>query len=192
MWQFSKTSKFLASTFLLTVISLTARPAHAIIDFGIKGGVGITSHSVSGDSTNTYSSGFGYLAGLGVDFGLLPVGVMVDVLYAHRTIQMNSVSGSMNSLYVPAQASFSLGPIFLSGGAFYAIGVGDITSGGSSMTYSAAGLKGTDYGLVLGLGAKVMSFSIEARYNLGLADVSSVSGVSRKTRSFDVLLGYWF
>ena len=192
----SKKFRFLAGG-VLALSSLAApQTAHALVDFGIKGGVGISTYSVDA-STVSASSAFGYLAGLGIDFNLLPVGILVDVLYAHRSVDMTlpvvgKQTSSINQLYIPVQADFSLGPIFISGGAYYGLGIGDATIGGSSVSYASAGLKKSDWGLVLGLGAKVMSFSVEARYNLGLANVSDTSGVSSKTRSFDVLLGYWF
>lgn len=53
--------------------------------------------------------------------------------------------------------------------------------------------KSTDFGLGLGAAYDLpMGLIIEARYNLGLANISDVSGFDSKNTGFQVGLGYKF
>jgi|GEM_PF-1691516 len=199
------------SVSLFTVMSTSL--AHALVDISAKGGLSLSSQAASnsgGTSINDYSSaGIGYLGGLGVDIGLGPVGVLVDVLYARRSYEfgagslLNNSSIKVSSLHLPVQARFSIIPMLsLTAGVYYAMVLGDggryNSSGDKVGTVAFSGAAASDFGLVGGVGVAlplaVTTLSLEARYNYGLKNTSDspVGDASTKNRSIDLLVGVTF
>ncbi len=160
-------------------------------EFGVKGGVGISSVSISGTATD-YSSSFGYLLGGAGSVNLGLVGLDLDVLYARRSWDAGTSAVHTNQLYVPLQLDYGVGPAILTAGGYYSMLLGNVSVAGASITPAAAYLNKADMGLVFGVGAKLFGFSAELRYNLGLKNLSTLSGVSAKARHIDLLVGYWF
>lgn len=188
---------------LFAVAALSAVPAHAIVSVGLKGGLTYT--TTSNDPAITgIGYGMGYLGGLGLKFGAGPIGFLVDGLYAVRKVKASGSIGDVSidgttgitSIYIPAQLNFGMGPIMLTAGGYYAMGIGNVKTCAltvcSSATYAASNMSSSDYGIVAGLGIKMAKFSIEGRYNFGLANLSTVDGQTSNLRAIDVLLGFWF
>lgn len=183
----------------------TALPAQAkggMGGFGIKGGIGLGKLDTTGAEN---AMGFG--GGLTLSGGAGPVGFMVDFLYMIRKSKLKSTAAATdltltaNQIYVPIQAVFHLGPMFsLTGGGYLGYGIGNVSQKGTylgtaidtSSSYSDAGMKNLDYGVVAGLGIMMSRLSLEARYNLGLADLNDGGGSSLKYKGFDVLVGFMF
>ena len=214
-----KHMKFLKATFLrssaLALIGIfSANPAQALVSFGLKGGINlntIAATNAAGNSVSSYTTqGMGYEGGLGVDIGLGPIGVLVDVLYAHRSVGFGSgaialVTGSdlsYNSLLVPVQARFSIIPMLsLTGGGFYSMVLGDGTltsAAGTDTTFVFADSAKSDFGLVGGLSISlplgVTTLTLEARYLYGLKNTEDAptGDESSKSRAIDVLAGVTF
>jgi hypothetical protein len=51
-------------------------------------------------------------------------------------------------------------------------------------------MKSANWNLQLGAGVEVMRFGLDARYEWGLNDISSKSGIDRKTRALMFSLSY--
>jgi hypothetical protein len=188
-------SKKLLIIITALVISNSARAGLSPISFGVKGGLGLGKLSQEGISSDFKLN---YLIGAGVDVGVGPVGALVDVLYAKRMYDGGSnTSISMNRLEIPVQGRFSMGLLRVQGGVFWAKTLGDMTftdanGTDTSLAPAAANSGTTDLGLVLGLGATLPMLSLEARYLFGTKNLSTATGVSTKTSSFEVLAGFWF
>ncbi|MBS1986155.1 MAG: porin family protein [Bdellovibrionales bacterium] len=173
-------TKIMGAAFAVAMLSTTA---HASV--GIKGGLGYTGNTATNSS---YAPGF--LVGAGVNLGMMPVGLMIDVLYGMRKVSVDagavSVDLKYNAVEVPVQVAFNMGPAFLSAGGFADFLVGKYTVDGVEQTDSSS----SSYGAIAGIGAKMMHFQVEARYKFGLKDLDS--GGDSKARSIDVLVGYYF
>lgn len=193
---------FLKIGSILCLGAMLSAPAHALVGFGIKGGVNLNnaSYSVGGTAVdNSFKSGMGFMGGLGIEAGMGPIGLLVDVLYAQRKYVFGSAFGSSAdgyitapSIYIPVQAKFSLMPMFaFTAGGYYSLAIG------KSKTYSAAGNELTsedgdpDFGAVAGISLNLAMLSIEARYNLGLKN-QDTDPDSLKLNSIDLLIGYMF
>ena len=193
-----KKSQLFASCMVIG-LSLLALPARAdLVSYGVKAGLGIYAPTLSGSTT---SAGNGMIFGGGVDVGLGPISVLADLLYAQRTVSLPlDTSQTLNFLQLPVQAELSLGLMHFSGGLYYALGLGSVSNSvlgtASSKTYAEVGLNRSDMGGVIGVGvgipAGLFSVSLDLRYNMGFTNLSTVAGVSYKTRSFDVLAGVMF
>lgn len=186
-------TRFLKSSWQLWILAafLGSAPAHAIVSFGVRGGVTLSNQNAHVD-TATYESSMGYMAGVGARINAGLVGVLVDALYTLRTVNVDNTPYTFTSIHIPAQLNFGVGPLLLTGGMYYAMGVNDIDVDGSILTYADAHYKSTDYGLVVGVGIKLLSLSIEGRYNYGLANVSTLASETKKNRSIDLVAGIWF
>jgi len=192
---------------------LFAAPAFAQVGLGVKGGVNFSKATFKqGDETaEGIDYGMGFMGGLGLSMDAGPIGVLVDVLWAQRGFDTSigdvDVKSRYSTVYVPVQAKFSLIPMFyLSAGGYYSMAFGDVktkaTSDGNSISTTTsledAGFKSSDYGLVGGLGVEFplggMSFTAEARYNYGLANLAKdpPDDYSVKGQAIDVLVGLKF
>jgi hypothetical protein len=185
----SKTTRItLVSTFVLGF----GLKAHALVNFGLKGGVGLT-NVVTSPTSNSGDSGKGAIGGISLDLGMSPVSFVADVLYAKRTYGTGSSAYILDTIHVPVQLKFSLLPaLFTTAGGYYAMGVGDTDS------FTNLGLKTTDLGAVVGIGAALplgaLTITAEARYNIGLTNIieNPVGSLSIKNRHLDILIGLRF
>lgn len=152
-----------------TVLSLgLAGQAQAMVGVGLKGGLGMSKSS--GGSGSSY--GMGYLGGLSFDFGMGPITLGADVLYAARTFGATGGSVKLNQVHVPVQAKFNLAPmVFLSAGGYYAMALSDGFA--------------NDYGAVGGLGVSFGGITVEGRYNRSFGDLDG-------STHLEALVGYRF
>ena len=150
------------------------------IAFGIKGGY--TNSNFTGDVSGTEANSGFYIGGL-VDFHISEkFHVQPELLY--------SVEGAkdlkVNYLRIPIMAKFFVAEGFnLQAGPELAF-----KAGGDDIIKDS--VKSMDYGLGLGVGYEMSSgLMFDARYNLGLANISDAGG-SVKNTSFQIGLGYRF
>jgi hypothetical protein len=188
-------------------------PAQAAVGFSLKGGLNFNSMSVTNsDGTsndNFYSRGVGYMAGVGLDYDLGPVGIIADVFYARRSLKLASGAGAdagsslkSNNLYIPVQARFSVMPMLqLSAGAYYSTMLGNgrlVPPSGPSVEVAFESEMRSDIGLVGGVGVAipvgVSSMTLEARYNWGLKNQAPapLGDAAIRSRSMDLLAGFKF
>jgi hypothetical protein len=155
---------------------LGAQPAHAVIGASVKGGVNLSKITVSaGSASASTSARLGYMGGLGLDFGVGPVGLIADVLYASRSY---AEASSASSLQLPLQLRLSLAPmVSLTAGGYYEKSLED---GGAD-----------DYGAIGGLRVNLPVVYVEGRYAYGLKK-RQVLTAEANTSSMDFLLGLKF
>ena len=180
-----------------------------------------TFHSVALDSTTQSQLkqiGFDLSSGFGVGFGAL-VGVPVifpgfkletGLLYLTRQYSLSdgnsadTLTARLHSLEIPAVLRFEVLSIASVGaGLYYAKSVGQVSCVGSNCggitpsSYSDAGLKTSEVGLVLSGGVKIpvalTPFSVltDVRVTRGLTNmlVDQTGGVSQKYNDVQILLG---
>ena len=129
-------SKWMAAL-LVAVCTLTVLPAQAQLKFGVKGGLNITSLSLSKDIVNS-DNRTGFFIGPMAEFTLPIVGLGVDaaVLYSQSRAQMNygkdAIADNLKSLEVPINLkwTFGLGSLasgFIAAGPQFGWNVGNST-----------------------------------------------------------------
>jgi hypothetical protein len=181
---------------------LTAQAGISPLSFGAKLGYGLASNSEtssSGVDLTTHRYNAGMLFGGSVDVGLGPVGVSADLLWAKRTLtQIPASDVVMNRIEVPVLVHLSTGFLRLEGGLYYAMSMGEVSVGGTSQSYTAAGLSSSDMGLMGGLGFSIplglVSGLLELRYSYGLKNLRSAptADESFKFQALDLVAGVYF
>lgn len=173
--------------------------AHSQFQVGIKGGLTFATLSES-DLSPDFKSQTGFVAG--IHFGI-PLGkslmfqpeALISQQGAGFTTGITTSSFKVSYLVVPANFRINLGSggvqPFILGGPYAAFrlscNVEDL------LDCEALDLSSTDWGLDFGAGLKFGGFFAEARYSLGLTDISNLSeGFDSKQRVFTVMIGISF
>jgi hypothetical protein len=149
--------------------------------FGVK--AGINNSNYTGDANTDAATSF-YLGGL-VDFAISEkFHVQPELLYSVEGADNDSMTflrlPIMAKYYVAEGFSLQAGPEF----AFKIAAENEVTDEFS---------KSLDYGLGIGAGYELTSgLFFDARYNLGLANISDVDGFDVGTSSIQIGLGYRF
>ncbi len=180
---------------LLTIILLgsgllLAGNANAqLFKWGIKGGVNFASIKNLDDLAGVASlEGYtGYHGGLFFGIKLPIVGVQADILYSVQGQKFIDIIGDPSTLEqsyinIPVVAKISLIPLInLQAGLQYGIltravidGAEDFDFGSGSEPVSDQFTSG-DWSVVFGIGFDVSKLMFEARYNLGISDLSATS-----------------
>jgi len=176
-----------------------ATQAHSQVQIGIKGGLTFATLSES-DLSPDFKSQTGFVAG--VHFGI-PLGsnfmfqpeALISQQGAEFTTGGSTSSFDVSYLVVPANFRINLGSggvqPFILGGPYAAFklscNVEDL------LDCDDLDLSGTDWGVDFGAGLKFGGFFAEARYSLGLTDISNLSeGFDSKQRVFMVMIGITF
>lgn len=191
--------------FGLLALSSTPHSAHAIVEVAAVGGTDLT--FVSDSSTTSYSVKPGYAFGAMGQLDLNPaMGLEVDALYIQRKYgyAAGPFSGDISAKYfmLPVLVRITALPILSVGiGGYYAQAIGDIsgTLNGAEFTqsFSSGNISNSDFGGVASVQLKsslapFMSLLLDARYILGLKNISTVSGQDKKMRDFQALAGISF
>jgi hypothetical protein len=172
--------------------------------------------SVFGDGTFSTTKTTGQtdpksMLGLGggaqVEFGLGPMaGLEIGAVYLGRKTGDSTANLTFNYVQIPVQLRYWVGKyLTLGAGGYYALPVGDIKAGGSSLPgggsipYATAGFKKNDYGLLgsVGFNAPVgptAAVFAEGRYALGLDDqnATAIAGTTTKWQDIQILVGLRF
>jgi len=184
---------------LLTIILLIsglllAGNADAQFKWGIKGGVNFSSIKNFGQliQTESLDSYTGWHAGFFLQIKIPILAIQADILYSQQgqqfTASPNSVSESFNLeqsyILIPVVAKFSLIPVLnLQAGVQYGILTTAAINGVKSYDFGppigdvsvADQFTSGDWSLVFGLGFDISKLMIDARYNLGVSDISDIS-----------------
>jgi hypothetical protein len=191
--------------FWLCALSVVPSQASAF-DLAAVGVLNFTGNSITPDpgagSSGKLGIGFGALA----ELEWLPMtSIQLGLLYLTRKSEAgvgNEIS--VKGLQIPLMVRISpIDFVSVGGGAFYTIGMGDVTAKNTvtnaeaSSSFETAGISKSDVGLVLGAALKfplapTLSLLADARYLLGLKDVSTSAALETKTHDFQVLLGLNF
>ena len=149
--------------------------------FGVK--AGFTSSNFTGDVSGLDANGGFYVGGL-VDFTISEsFHVQPELLYSIE----GAKDAKLNYLRIPIMAKYYvMDGLSLQAGPEIAF-----KAGGDDGIKDAA--KSMDYGVGFGAGYELPSgLMFDARYNLGLADISDDSTFEIKNTSFQIGLGYRF
>ena len=184
---------------LAAALALTlglAAEARAQVEIGVKAGLTFATISESNLSPN-FESKTGFAAGvhfgfpLGKNFMLQP-----EALITQQGAGVSDSDGEikLNYLQIPLNLRLNFGsgnvrPFILAGP--YAAFKLSCDIDDSFDDDCDNDISGTDYGFDFGGGIKFSNFFIEARYNLGLADVSELE-LDSKQRVFMVMVGIAF
>jgi hypothetical protein len=167
---------------LALVLSTTAQAG-----VGILGGASF--HSVSDDNTGTSQNynrdrKLGFIGGLAFSSNFMLANVELDVLYDHRTLNIGGFNASSPAINVPLMARISLVPAILD------LGVGPYASfnvGSNSLGYDSP-----DFGAVGSVRVAIplpIRLVLDARYNWGFSNLTSIPGLSLHTREFQLMAG---
>ncbi len=205
--QVMKKTKKTAMKFLL-LLALSAPDARA---FEIGGLIGpsFNSPSVSVSGSTSIQGGFsiGSTGGVFIGMGILPmIGVELGTFLSRRSLatELGAITATQyfTSVHVPLLLRINL-PIFfsISAGPYLNHSFGSVTqkvgAAEASGFYSDAGLRTLDGGLLASIRwsksiVPLISFLVDARYKLGLSNLSSAAGSTVKTRETEILVGAGF
>jgi len=160
-----------------------------LFKWGIKGGVNFASIKNFDQLGATGLSGYtGYHGGLFFGIKLPIVGVQADVVYSLQGQKFEDVVAGTESVLeqsyinIPVVAKISLIPLInLQAGLQYGIllkaAVDDVEEFdfGGGTTKVADQFKSGDWSIVFGIGFDISKLILEARYNLGVSDLSATS-----------------
>lgn len=198
-------------TLALLALSMLATTAKAQVNFGLKGGLNVTSMSFS-DELFDASNRAGFFVGPTVKFTLPIVGLGIDAsaLYDQRSADVTASSTKetidQKSINIPINLRYSVGlgstaNIFLFAGPQWGINIGD-----KNFTWtdqSSYSLKKSNFSVNVGLGVTMMShLQLSANYNVACgktADATLRSAVDQvlntdksRNNSWQVALAYYF
>lgn len=193
-------SKWMAAL-LVAVCTLTVLPAQAQLKFGVKGGLNITSLSLSKDIAKS-DNRTGFFIGPMAEFTLPIVGLGVDaaVLYSQSRAQMDyktNIADNLKSLEVPINLkwTFGLGSLasgFIAAGPQFGWNVGN-----SSFVEDAIQLKNNFTTFNVGVGAKFLRhFQAGVNYNFSLGKVGQIIDdenlLKIKRKTWQISVAYLF
>ncbi len=197
------------SLVVVSTLVFASQTASAMVNFGVKGGLGVSLDRT--DAVTGSIPSYGYMGGVSADFGMGPIGVEADVFYVANKTRIGADSDNygevaMNSILVPVMAKFSLlGVMWISGGGYWNYGFGDVTStivsAGTEVLNIAVPLSDTIYaassfgaigGVGVGIPLGMMKLVAEGRVRYGFTDLDTSSTTSVKTMAVDLLVGLVF
>jgi hypothetical protein len=182
--------------FILSICLITAYSSSAQVipsfQFGIKGGMNLTSLSKSG--TFNTSNQAGYLGGVWMRFGALGFNFQPEVYATSKNVTVEGIKAKFTSLDVPLLVGGKVGA-FGFGARFY---TGPVVSFAinkdqnySNATSNILKLNYNDqnYAWQIGTGIDIRSLSVDLRYEAGLSKQSYGTG-STKINLFNLSLAY--
>jgi len=163
--------------------------ANAQFGWGVKGGVNFSSIKNFGDQLAGFGSTSNYTAwhaGIFLQMKVPILTVQADILYSIQGQDFEILNEPFNLeqtyINIPVVAKFSLLPVInLQAGLQYGILVGAAINDVEEFDFGAGPqkvedlFKSGDWALVFGIGFDISKLMIDARYNLGVSDISDVS-----------------
>lgn len=160
-----------------------AMPAKAGVKFGFKGGLNITSFSLSEDVVDE-SNRKGFFIGPSLKIGIpvLPVGFDISVLYDQRDSEVDGTTISQRNINIPINVRYELGlgntaGIYVAAGPQFGFNVGhnskviDIVE-----NYSTYKFEDSNFSINVGAGIRILShLEIGATYNIALGKTGEVT-----------------
>jgi hypothetical protein len=181
-------------TILLCAIACFSASAQLLpkFQFGLKGGVNLTSLSKSGTFNSDNQAG--YLGGVWMRFGALGFNVQPEAYVTSKNVTVDGNSAKFTSLDVPILLGTKIGALGF-GGRFYTGPVmsfainkdqnfGSAVSNATKLDY-----KDQNFAWQLGAGVDIQKVSIDLRYEKGLSKQAYGTG-STKINLFNLSLAY--
>ncbi|MES2064715.1 MAG: porin family protein [Bacteroidota bacterium] len=188
----------------LAVATATQAQVLPSVQFGVKGGVNLSSLS---NSSGTFSADnrAGYLGGIWARFGALGFNFQPELYVTSKNVDINNSntkvgSAKFTSIDVPLLLGGKIGAFGL-GGRFYAGPLLSFAINKDNSFGSAVGgatrfdYKSSNFALTAGAGIDISKISIDLRYEAGLTKQNYFDGSTNyKTRVslFNLSLGYAF
>lgn len=151
---------------------------------GIKAGANLA--NIGGDDANDTDMLFAFHLGAYGQFGLSEkLTLQPELLYYGAGAKADDEELKINYISIPVMFKYNVGETL------------NIQAGpqigflaGTDPSELKDDLKGTDFGLNIGLGASFGKFSVDGRYSLGLASIIDVDDVDVKNNVIQISLGY--
>lgn len=200
--------------FAIIAVALFATTASAQFNFGVKGGLNVSSISLSGSLTDNLKSEnqTGFFIGPTVKFTLPVIGLGFDAaaLYDQKSSKVSDVNVKQQSIVVPINVRYGFGlgdlaSIYVFAGPQFGFNVGDKdTNFDLEDVQGDYKLKDSNLSLNLGLGTVLMKhLQVSANYNIALGKTGEFNGSKianawkddssdAKTNTWQVALAYWF
>ena len=196
--------KKLIFTLAICLTTMIAAQAQVLpsVQFGIKGGVNLSSLS-SGGSSLRADNRAGYLGGFWARFGALGLNFQPEIYITSKNVDINNstttkANAKFTSIDVPLLIGAKVGALGI-GGRFYggpllsfAInkdnGFGSAVGGATRLDY-----KDSNFGIQVGAGLDIQKISVDLRYEAGLTKQNYYDGSTNyKTRVtlFNLSLAY--
>ncbi|MCC8426990.1 porin family protein [Mucilaginibacter sp. UR6-11] len=182
----------LTLTICLAAISFSNAQVLPSFQFGVKGGINLTSLSKSG--TFNTSNQAGYLGGVWARFGALGFNFQPEAYITSKNVTVDGIKAKFTSVDVPLLFGGKIGA-FGFGGRFY---TGPVVSFAinKDQNYNDAASKATsldykdqNYAWQIGAGADIRSLSVDLRYEAGLSKQNYGAG-STRINLFNLSLAY--
>ena len=185
--------KVIFTAMLAVFVSMGAK---AQLKFGVKTGWNFENFDIRDNipgqlkKDNFTSWDLGVVAQLPLSGGLH---LQPELLYSSQKIKLTgtgTTSGTSKISYfqVPVNLLYKvdllLFNIFASGGVYFGYAV-------DRNSYASHNLQKTDGGVSLGVGAEVLRFQVNARYNWALKNISDIGGVKWKSNRFNLSIAYF-
>ncbi|MFD2146450.1 porin family protein [Mucilaginibacter antarcticus] len=160
--------------------------------FGVKGGMNLTSVSKSG--TFATNNNAGYLGGVWARFGALGLNFQPELYMTGKNVEIDGIKRKFTSLDVPLLVGAKVGA-FGFGARFYTGPVVSFAINKDQSFSSAAGsatnleYKNQNFAWQVGTGVDIRSLSVDLRYEAGLSKQNYGTG-STKINLFNLSLGY--
>nr|WP_294794069.1 outer membrane beta-barrel protein [uncultured Mucilaginibacter sp.] len=160
--------------------------------FGVKGGVNLTSLSKSGTFNSDNQAG--YLGGIWMRFGALGFNVQPEAYVTSKNVTVDGSNAKFTSLDVPVLIGGKVGALGF-GTRFYTGPVlsfainKDQSFGTAAANAAKLNYKDQNFAWTLGAGVDIQKISIDLRYEKGLTKQEYGTG-STKINLFNLSLGY--
>jgi len=198
--------------FAIIAVALFATTASAQFNFGVKGGLNVSSISLNGKLTDNLKSEnqTGFFIGPTVKFTLPVVGLGFDAaaLYDQKSSKVSEVTVKQQSIVVPINVRYGFGlgdlaSLYVFAGPQFGFNVGDKDFNFKTLQ-ADYNLKSSNISLNLGLGTVLMKhLQVSANYNIAMGKTGEFDGSKltdalkdatgdAKTNTWQIALAYWF
>ena len=182
----------------LATILFTATATAQNVNIGIKGGLNIT--NLNDDNGTTYDSKIGFNVGLLGHIHLAPqLALQPELLYslqgAKYTVSNVETNINLGYLNIPLNVQYMFDNGFrLQAGPQIGLLMNAKSETNNVKTDIKDNLKTVDFGVTAGLGYvhPASGFGVDARYNLGLTDISESDASKLTNRGFQIGVFYLF
>lgn len=160
-----------------------------------KAGLSINNQAIKGFNGERSKVGFQGGVGFNILTGKGGFSVQPELNFISKGMALKGAGKknekyNLNYLEIPVLAKYSFGPVFVNAGPSLGLRLGE----NNKIKNEYGALKKIDFGVQFGAGVALPAgpgkFIIDARYSLGLSNISDVKGSEIKNRGFIASIGY--
>ncbi|WP_409149863.1 porin family protein [Sphingobacterium sp. BS-2] len=185
---------------LLTAVVLTAsfgaiKVNAQSLEIIPKAGISVSSQMIKDVNGEKFKVGFQGGVGFNISTGKGGFSVQPELNFLSKGMAIKGTGAkkekfNLNYLEIPVLAKYSFGPVYVNAGPAIGLKLGE--SKAIKKEYGA--IKKIDFGVQLGAGVALPAgpgkVIVDARYALGLSNISDVKGTEIKNRGFIASIGY--